>query len=233
MSDQAVIARPRRIPARAGAPAAPGALSALGVAALCAAGLAIVWVLAELVPALRLKDAVALYDFTTLNGPHVHGALNFLLHLLDPALFVLWGIALVAVALAGDRPRSALAIVAVLGLAPLTAEQLKPLVAHQHDSFGYVSINAASWPSGHATAATALALCAVLAAPPKLRRYVAVVGALFVAGVAVALLVLAWHMPSDVIGGILLASLWMALAVAALRFSERVMPPRDTGPARS
>ena len=29
-----------------------------------------------------------------------------------------------------------------------------------------------------------------------------------------ALLIRAWHMPSDVIGGILLASLWMALAVA-------------------
>jgi len=233
MSDQAVIARPRRIAARAGAPAAPSALSALGVAALCAAGLVIVWVLAELVPALRLKDAVALYDFTTLNGPHVQRPLNFLLHLLDPALFVLWGVALVAVALAGERPRSAVAIVAVLGLAPLTAEQLKPLVAHAHDSYNFVSIGSASWPSGHATAATALALCAVLAAPPKLRRWVAVLAAAFVVAVSIALLVLAWHMPSDVIGGILLSSLWMALAVAALRFSERVIPPRGADPARA
>jgi hypothetical protein len=34
-------------------------------------------------------------------------------------------------------------------------------------------------------------------------------------------------MPSDVIGGILLASLWMALAVAALRASERRSPAKS------
>jgi membrane-associated phospholipid phosphatase len=37
---------------------------------------------------------------------------------------------------------------------------------------------------------------------------------------------LAWHMPSDVLGGYLVASLWMALAVAALRGADRRWPPR-------
>jgi membrane-associated phospholipid phosphatase len=93
-----------------------------------------------------------------------------------------------------------------------------------------VTINAASWPSGHATAATALALCAVLVAPRSLRTLVAVLGAAYVLVCAFAMLVLAWHMPSDVVGGILLASLWMALAVAALRASERAFPPRRARP---
>ena len=31
--------------------------------------------------------------------------------------------------------------------------QLKPLLAHSHDQVGYVHIGAASWPSGHSTAA--------------------------------------------------------------------------------
>ena len=80
------------------------------------------------------KDAVALYDFTLLSRPRVDGPANFLLHLLDPLQFVLWGVALVAVALARERPRVALAVAAVMALAPLTAETLKPLLAHPHVS---------------------------------------------------------------------------------------------------
>jgi membrane-associated phospholipid phosphatase len=226
MSEQAVIASPRGIVAQKSASKTGSPLNALAVAVLCALALAAVWALAALVPAIHLKDAVALYEFTTLNGPRVESPLRFLLHLLDPSLFILWAVALVAIAVAGERPRSALAVAAVLALAPLSAEQLKPLVAHSHDSVGYVQINAASWPSGHATAAMALALCAVLVAPRRLRPWVAVLGAMYVLAASVALLVLAWHMPSDVLGGILVASLWMALAVAALRLSERVVPSK-------
>jgi membrane-associated phospholipid phosphatase len=225
VSQQAVIERPRRLSkaaeAYSGSPA-----RALAVAGALVLALALVWTLASLVPSIHLKDAVVLYEFTTLDTARVEPALKFLLHLLDPSLFILWGIALVAVALAGERPRTAIAVAAVLALAPLSAEELKPLLAHGHDSYAYVSINAASWPSGHATAATALALCAVLVAPRRLRPFVAVLAGAYVLAVSVALLVLAWHMPSDVIGGILLASLWMALAVAALRASERAFPPR-------
>jgi membrane-associated phospholipid phosphatase len=57
-------------------------------------------------------------------------------------------------------------------------------------------------------------------APPARRRLVAMLGAAFSAAVGVALLVLAWHMPSDVVGGYLLATFWAALALAVLRASE-------------
>jgi membrane-associated phospholipid phosphatase len=229
MSEQAVIEGPRHVrePAVASEPGSP--LLPLAVAGLLVLALAGVWALASLVPSIHLKDAVALYEFTTLNSARVEPPLRFLLHLLDPSLFILWGIALVAVALAGERPRTALAVAAVLTLAPFSAEQLKPLLAHQHDSVGYVSINAASWPSGHATAAMALALCAVLVAPRRWRPFVAVLAGAYVLAASVALLVLAWHMPSDVIGGILVASLWMALAVAALRASARAFPRQPAG----
>ncbi|MEA2216498.1 MAG: hypothetical protein QOK19_2059 [Solirubrobacteraceae bacterium] len=227
MSGHAVTAqlRPAR-PAARRVHSSASPRSALGIAALCVLGLAVVWALAELIPAVHLKDAVALDRFTALDRPGINGPAEFLLHLLDPALFVLWAIALVALAMAGDRPRSALAVGVVLAFAPFSADLLKPLLAHPHDHVGDAVIGAASWPSGHSTAATALALCAVLVAPPRLRRGVALLGALFVIAVGVALLILAWHMPSDVIGGILLAGLWMALAVAALRASERIRPRR-------
>jgi membrane-associated phospholipid phosphatase len=208
-------------------PGTRGAASALGVAGLCVAGLALVWVLAALVPAARLKDAVALYDFTLLGRPGIDGPANFLLHLLDPIQFILWGVALVAVAIARERPRVAVAVAAVMGLAPLTSEELKPLLAHPHIEVGLISIAPASWPSGHSTAALALALSALLVTPRRLRPLVASVGVLFAVAVGCSLLILAWHMPSDVLGGYLVAIFWTALAVAALRAADRRWPPRD------
>src|SRR4051794_27182450 len=225
MSEQAVMDRTHALPDPAAPSQAGSPLRPLALAGGLVLALAGVWALASLVPAIHYRDALTLNEFTALDTARSEPTLKFLLHLLDPSLFILWAIALVAVALAGDRPRSALAVAAVLTLAPFTAEQLKPLLAHQHDSVGYITINAASWPSGHATAAMALALCAVLVAPRRLRPVVALLGAAYVLAASVALLVLAWHMPSDVVGGILVASLWMALAVAALRASERAFPP--------
>jgi membrane-associated phospholipid phosphatase len=207
----------------------PGSRGALGVALLCVLGLAVTWMVAELVPGAQVKDAVALHDFTLLNTPHVGAAANFLLNLLDPLLFIVWGLALVLSAIAAGRPRVALAVTAVMGLAPLNAELLKPLLAHPHVRIGEIQIGPASWPSGHATAALALALCGVLVAPAHWRRAVVALGAVFTLAVGCALLIRAWHMPSDVVGGYLLAGLWMALAVAGLRASERRWPPSVRG----
>lgn len=194
---------------------------ALLVAGLCFVGLALTWVLAELVPITHVKDAVALYDFTRLNRPLVEVPANVLLDLLYPPFFAAWGIVLVVLALRRRLPWVALAVAIVLPLAPLSAELLKPLLAHSHDQLGPKYITNASWPSGHATAALVLAWCALLVAPPARWRLVATLGAAFAAAVGVALLVLAWHMPSDVVGGYLLATLWAALALAALRASGR------------
>jgi len=194
---------------------------ALLVAGLCLVGLALTWVLAELVPITHFKDAVALYDFTRLNRPLVEAPANAMLDLLYPPFFAAWGILLVAVALRRRLPWVALAVAILLPLAPFSAELLKPLLAHPHDQLGPTYITNASWPSGHATAASALAWCAVLVAPPARRMVVAVLGAVFALAIGVSLLVLAWHMPSDVLGGYLLATFWASLAFAALRAYER------------
>ncbi|HTU79806.1 MAG TPA: phosphatase PAP2 family protein [Solirubrobacteraceae bacterium] len=210
-----------------------GAGEALGVAGLCVLGLALVWSLANLVPGLQLRDSIALHDFTLLSRPRIDAIADFLLHLLDPLEFVLWAVALVAVALARERPRVALAVAAVMALAPLTTEKLKPLLAHPHVAFEGTYVGPASWPSGHSTAALALVLCAVLVTPARLRALVGVIGAGFALAVGVSLLILAWHMPSDVLGGYLVATCWAALAVAALRAAERRWPTRpDSEPAR-
>lgn len=216
------------------APPANRGLARLGllVAGLSVVGLALTWVLAELVPITHVKDAVALYDFTRLNRPLVEVPANALLDLLYPPFYAAWGLVLVAVALRRRLPWVALAVAIVLPLAPLSAELLKPLLAHPHDQFGPRHIGSASWPSGHATAALALAWCALLVAVPACRQIVAVLGAAFALAVGGALLVLAWHMPSDVVGGYLLATFWAALAFAALRAFGRDGDALEPGRAR-
>jgi len=198
----------------------PSAAAALFVAGLCALALALTWVVAALVPATHVRDAVALYDFTLLGGPRMDDLANALLHLLDPALYILWGVLLIAFALSQRRPQVALAVGIVMGMAPLTAETLKPLLAHPHARIYGDEITAASWPSGHASAVTALVMCAVLVAPQRLRPTVAVLGAIFAAAVGFSLLLLAWHLPSDVVGGYLVGTLWAALAVGSLRAAD-------------
>jgi membrane-associated phospholipid phosphatase len=210
----------------------PGAGTALWLAALCVVSLALLWAVAEHVPAIQLKDAVALHDFTLLGGSRVDSAANFLLHLLDPLQITIWGVALVLFALSRERPRVALAVAAVLALAPLSAEILKPLLAHPHVHVGVTQIGPASWPSGHSTAAAALALSAVLVAPARIRPLVATLAAGFVLAVGTALLIRAWHLPSDVLGGYLMGALWISLAVAALRASERRWPSGSSKLAR-
>lgn len=215
-----------RFDAPAGRSRQPSVAWSLLAAGLFLVALAATWVVAALVPAAHLRDATILYDFMQLSRPRVDRVANGVLGLLEPSPFILWGTLLVAVALVRRRPRLALAVALVLTLAPLTAELLKPLLAHQHAYVGLQYVDAASWPSGHATAATVLSLCAVLVSPRWLRPAVAASGLVFLFAVGCSLLVLAWHMPSDVVGGYLLASLWVSLAVFVLRATERRWPSR-------
>jgi membrane-associated phospholipid phosphatase len=224
MSAHAYTAASPRAGRPAGRDVRPGAEGALRVAGLCLLALVLVWVLAELVPAGQVRDALLLRRFTLLGGPHVDSPAEGLLGLLSPLPLAFWGLALMLFAVSRGHRREALAVGLVIALAPLTADILKPLLAHTHARAGAVHIGPASWPSGHSTAALALALCAVLVAPRRARPLVAVAGGAFALAVGCALLIRAWHMPSDVLGGYLVAVLWMALAVAGLRAADRRWP---------
>ncbi|HEV7529673.1 MAG TPA: phosphatase PAP2 family protein [Solirubrobacteraceae bacterium] len=204
----------------------PGLAGPLWLAGLSLLALAVVWVVAELVPATHLRDAVLLHRFVALQETSVNGVAEVLPHLLNPPLFTIWGAVLVLVAIARQRPRVALAVALVLALAPLSSEILKPLLAHPHVRIGYTHIGPPSFPSGHSTAAAILALSAVLVVPRRARFAVGALAAAFALAVGAALLIRAWHMPSDVLGGYLIALAWTALAVAGVRWSERRWPRR-------
>jgi membrane-associated phospholipid phosphatase len=206
------------------------------VAAACAALLAITGVLAKLVPVTEQGDAHTLQGFVGLQ-PHLWPVMSRVAHLADPGPYALVGLGLILLALLRGRPRVAAAIPVVFVLTGLTTETLKVLVASPrvHEWLGGNQIDAASWPSGHATAAMTMALCAVMVAPPRLRPTVAALGGAFAIGVAYAILTLAWHFPSDVFGGYLVAATYVMLALSVLAALERRRPSRARGesPART
>ncbi len=206
----------------------PSVAAALRAAALCAAGLVATGLLAYEVPVFRARDSATLEGFEGLAHGRLTPLLDHVAHLADPAPFALIGLALIVIAIARGRARVGLAIAVVLPGAAITTEMLKHTLAHPRlaEWLGADQIGAASWPSGHATAAMSLALCAVIAVSAPWRPLVATVGGLFAIGVSYAILALGWHFPSDVIGGYFVAATWTALAVAAVRAADARWAPR-------
>lgn len=211
--------------------------TALTGAALCFTGLVVTGVLALLVPVAEQRDAATLQGFRSLNRGPVTEIADRVASLCDPGPYGVFAVLLVLVALARRRWRLAVAVPLVVFLAPATSQLLKPLLAtpRTQDWLGAGQIASAAWPSGHATAAMTLALCGVLVAPARLRPAAGVLGGGLAIAVSYAILVLAWHFPSDVLGGFLVAGLWTSLAVAALLALEERRPatarrPRAAGP---
>ncbi len=193
-----------------------GAGGALLIAGGCAVGLVLVWTLAELLPFVQAKDALVLHEFERLGDPGLDAVGSRLLDLLEPEFFLVWAAAILYVAIARRRLALAAAAALVMVLAPLTSELLKHLVAHTR-VIGGQTIPSDSWPSGHSTAALTLALCAALVVPARARPCVAGIGVAFAATVGCLLLILGRHLPSDVLAGYLVATFWMAVAMATLR----------------
>ncbi len=190
---------------------------ALWSAALCALGFIGSWLVLAHVPAARVHDAAALRGFISLDHGHVEALANATLALVTPLSCTLFTLAAMAVAWRRGRRALLVAVPVVIVGATASAEALKPILAVAHD---YVDaqhqIPGASWPSGHSTAVMSMTLCALLVAPRRWRPAVAAIGGVFTVAVGFSLLTLAWHLPSDVIGGYLLAAVWGAGAVAVL-----------------
>jgi membrane-associated phospholipid phosphatase len=194
-----------------------------------AAALAVGWLVTFHLGFARWLDAAVLQGFVALRRPAIDPFVQALADVGDAVPMVLVGLALVAWAWARGRPRVALAVPAVLLGAELTTQVLKPLLADPRvcQCFADGRVEAASWPSGHATGAMALALCAVLVAPPRRRPLVAAVGAALAVATSYSLMTMGWHYPSDVLAGFLVATTWALLAVAALRAADARWPARS------
>jgi membrane-associated phospholipid phosphatase len=208
---------------------------ALAGAGACVALLACVWVAAFHIGAIRSADQSAYVGFVDL---HQHSAVrsitSLFVSLSNPNPYVYLAPAVALIALLRDRPRLAVAAGAILLGANVATQLLKHLVAQARPVAllgGASPLPSASWPSGHSTAAMALALCCVLVAPTRLRPAIAALGASFAIAVGYSVLAAGMHYPSDVFGGFLVAATWTLMAVAALLVAER-RPPPGPNPAR-
>jgi membrane-associated phospholipid phosphatase len=189
----------------------------------CAVGFAILAVLVHKGDSVQHFDAVLLGHFaergsrtgSVAAGIVLLGDLGVLL----PLLAIACGIAL-----ARHRPRAALAALFVVAGANLTTQLFKALLAHPRFQalLGAEQIGANSFPSGHTTAVASIAIAIAFAfvVPREWRPAVALIGAGVVAAVGCSVMALSWHYPSDVLGGILVASGWGFAALAGLRASR-------------
>ncbi|MEA2457113.1 MAG: hypothetical protein QOC95_85, partial [Thermoleophilaceae bacterium] len=112
--------------------------------------------------------------------------------------------------------------------ANVSSQVLKPLLAHHRElyytQFKLNNVRDASFPSGHATAAMALALAVLFVVPRSYRPLAATLGALFTVAVSFSVLILDWHFPSDVVGGFLIATAFGLATFAALRYAGERWP---------
>ncbi len=143
-------------------------------------------------------------------------------------------VAAVALVLAarGARGRAAWLVVAV-GLGVLVSTVLKHVVGRHRPPFALIRTTGASFPSGHAMAATvtygALVLVLAGSSRPRTRAVMVTCAGAVVAAVAFTRLALGVHYPTDVLGGMLLGALWLALISFAVPARGRVRPRHASG----
>jgi len=178
-------------------------------------------------------DANVLGGFAGLRRPLIDSIAYGIASLCDPKIFVILAAILVLCALILRRGRVAAAVTGILLGANFTTQVLKSLLHQAHPVVfrldGVAQVRGGSWPSGHATAAMSLALCAVLVARARWRPAVAAAGAAFAVAVCFSFLILIWHYPSDVLGGFLVAATWTLVGVAVVWTADRYLPRSAPG----
>jgi membrane-associated phospholipid phosphatase len=202
-------------------------VNALLAVAACAAGLVALYLAAFVVPPTEHADQHVFDAFLSLQTYRTATLAGYVSGFFNLAPYALAVLAVTVAALALGERRKAVAVVAICACANVTTQVLKIVTATPRVPLW---MEPASWPSGHLTAATSLALCAVLVAPPLLRSYAAGAGALGVLATAYSILILGSHHPSDVVGGMLMAAAWTAAGVAALDAAERRWPSGRPAP---
>jgi membrane-associated phospholipid phosphatase len=131
-------------------------------------------------------------------------------------------------ALVRGRPRVALTVLAFVAATSVSSQILKILLAHPRfpPVLDY-TLGPQALPSGHATAAMTLALAGVLVAPRRARLAAAVIGSGLALGVGASVVVWAWHYPSDVLAGYLLATGWALVFLAGLNEADSRFPATE------
>jgi undecaprenyl-diphosphatase len=111
-----------------------------------------------------------------------------------------------------DRLRAISCVVGPLAAVVAAQWMAKPLVARPFEDTGILT-----YPSGTATVVAALATGLFLVVPVRAKPWAALLGAVTATGVSIAIVVLRWHYPTDVLGGLALGMGTVLLVDGALR----------------
>ncbi len=134
-----------------------------------------------------------------------------------PAVVVV-SVLVVAVAILRRRPTLAGRAIVMVAGANATTQVLQAVL--DRPDLGVATVVPNSLPSGHATVAASVALAWVMIAPAWFREPAAWAGWVWTSMTGVAVMVSAWHRPSDVVSALLVCGVW-ALALAPLELRER------------
>jgi membrane-associated phospholipid phosphatase len=199
---------------------------------LCATALALLALLVYDVGSIKHLD-VRLFERLSI---HNYGMVNTvgeaIARLAD--LLPLLGMLVVAcyIALRRGRPECALAAAAVVAGANLTTQILKQVFPHQPvgEVIAGGHFNLFDFPSGHSTAAASIAIAFLFVVPRGLLSLTALLGATLALGVGCSVVVIAWHYPSDVLAGYLVAAGWGFATLAVVRALEPPPSPPTVSP---
>ncbi|MFT3865595.1 MAG: phosphatase PAP2 family protein [Solirubrobacterales bacterium] len=167
----------------------------------------------------------------------VYDVARVLVNLGDLASLLVLGAVVVAIGLYFGRRREVIAALVVIAGANLTTQLLKAVLEHARYKAWEHGVDlpwANSFPSGHTTAAASIAVALLFVVPVHKRLDAATVGLLLTAAVGISVVVLGWHYPSDVLGGLLVVATWAFAMVAALRLRadrDRVVSAPPTPPS--
>jgi membrane-associated phospholipid phosphatase len=185
----------------------------------CLLALALVASLAYRNDSLQWFDARVLHRLALRRDTAIGDVARLIAHLGDPVpqLVLLAGACLLALRL--RRSERAIAAAVLVAGANLTTQLLKAALAHPRlqPILGYYQVGETAFPSGHTTAMASMSYAYVLVVPHSWRAVTAAAGAVATVAVGVAVVILNKHYPSDVLGGLLVASAWFFATVAALR----------------
>jgi membrane-associated phospholipid phosphatase len=208
---------------------APRVKTALLAAIACALAIAPLAVIAYAWGPFQRVDLRILLHLRREEGPlHAFAAAFVNLGDLAALLVLLATVCLIGLRL--GRRREVLAAIVVVAGANLTTQLLKTTLEHaRHKAFehGIELPWPDSFPSGHTTAAASIAVALLLVVPAAHRLGAAVAGVALTAAVGFSVVILAWHYPSDVLGGLLVVGTWGFAALAWLR----VRSGRDRAPS--
>ena len=145
------------------------------------------------------------------------GAASRFADVLDAVPLVSAGVVVLAVVI-GLLRRQVLATVvalAVVAASNLTTQLLKHELLSRPDN-GATGDWHNSFPSGHTTVAASAVFALFLVCAPRVRPFIAALGAVVLIAIGALLVGNQWHRPSDVVGGILVVAIFVFLGGAVL-----------------